>query len=330
MALIVPAEWSPHRALWLGFPSHEELWEEDLDAAQFEVAALARALAGPGDERVRLLVAGDAAEGAARALLEGSGVEIVRGQFGDIWLRDTGPIFVDDGRAMGFKFNGWGGKYQLEGDDTVAEQIAAAAGAPLVNNSFILEGGAVAPAGLGTTLTPRQCLLNPNRNPGWDQAAAEAALKASLGAKKVLWLGDGLVEDHTDGHVDNLARFVGPGVVACPVAFGRDDPNAEIYAETARLLAGMTDAQGSPLQVMRIPSPGRILNEDGDVVPASHMNFLIANDAVIVPLYSEEAAGYAIEALEALFPEREVIGLPSKAILTGGGSFHCITQQEPA
>jgi len=279
MALIVPAEWSPHRALWLGFPSHEELWEEDLDAAQFEVAALARALAGPGDERVRLLVAGDAAEGAARALLEGSGVEIVRGQFGDIWLRDTGPIFVDDGRAMGFKFNGWGGKYQLEGDDTVAEQIAAAAGAPLVNNSFILEGGAVDHDGLGTILTTRQCLLNPNRNPGWDQAAAEAALKASLGAKKVLWLGDGLVEDHTDGHVDNLARFVGPGVVACPVAFGRDDPNAEIYAETARLLAGMTDAQGSPLQVMRIPSPGRILNEDGDVVPASHMNFLIANDA---------------------------------------------------
>ncbi|MBN9320494.1 MAG: agmatine deiminase family protein, partial [Caulobacterales bacterium] len=165
MALIVPAEWSPHRALWLGFPSHEELWEEDLDAAQFEVAALARALAGPGDERVRLLVAGDAAEGAARALLEGSGVEIVRGQFGDIWLRDTGPIFVDDGRAMGFKFNGWGGKYQLEGDDTVAEQIAAAAGAPLVNNSFILEGGAVDHDGLGTILTTRQCLLNPNRNP---------------------------------------------------------------------------------------------------------------------------------------------------------------------
>ena len=330
MALIVPAEWSPHRALWLGFPSHEELWEEDLNAAQFEVAALARALAGPGDERVRLLVAGDAAEGAARALLEGSGVEIVRGQFGDIWLRDTGPIFVDDGRAMGFKFNGWGGKYQLEGDDTVAEQIAAAAGAPLVNNDFILEGGAVDHDGLGTILTTRQCLLNPNRNPGWDQASAEAALKASLGARKVLWLGDGLAEDHTDGHVDNLARFVGPGVVACPVAFGRDDPNAEIYAETARLLAGMTDAQGSPLQVMRIPSPGRILNEDGDIVPASHMNFLIANDAVIVPLYSEDAAGYAIEALEALFPEREVIGLPSKAILTGGGSFHCITQQEPA
>jgi agmatine deiminase len=336
MTFTVPAEWSPHRALWLGFPSHAELWEDDLNAAQFEVAALARALAGPGGERVRLMVAGDAAEGAARALLEGAGgVEIVRGQFGDIWLRDTGPIFVAGGgtgghgpACAGFRFNGWGGKYQLEGDEAVAEQIAAAAGAPLTTHDFVLEGGAIDHDGLGTVLTTRQCLLNPNRNPGWDEAAAEAALRVSLGAKKVLWLGEGLLEDHTDGHVDNLARFVAPGVVACPVAFGRDDPNAEVYAETARLLAGMTDAQGSPLQVVRIPSPGLFHNDDGDVVPASHMNFIIANEAVVAPLYTEETAGYAIEALQSLFPEREVIGLPSKAILTGGGSFHCITQQE--
>jgi agmatine deiminase len=336
MTLSVPAEWSQHRAMWLGFPSHAELWQDDLTAAQFEVAALARALAGPGGERVRLMVAGDAAEGAARALLDGvGGVEFVRGQFGDIWLRDTGPIFVAGAgtgghgpACAGFRFNGWGGKYQLEGDDTVAEQIAAAAGAPLHAHDFVLEGGAVDHDGLGTILTTRQCLLNPNRNPGWDQATAEAALRTSLGARKVLWLGDGLAEDHTDGHVDNLARFVAPGVVACPVAFGRDDPNAEIYAETARLLAGMSDAQGSPLQVVRIPSPGLVRNEDGDIVPASHMNFVIANGAVVVPLYTEETAGYAIEALQGLFPEREVIGLPSKAILTGGGSFHCITQQE--
>jgi agmatine deiminase len=336
--LTVPAEWSPHRALWLGFPSHGEVWLDDLTAAQFEVAALARALAGPGAERVRMMVAGDAAEGAARALLEGvAGVEIVRGQFGDIWLRDTGPIFVHGGGAgghgpacAGFAFNGWGGKYEMEGDDTVAEQIAAAAGAPMTVHPFIMEGGSLDHDGLGTVLTTRQCLLNPNRNPGWDEAAASAALAASLGARKVLWLGDGLAGDHTDGHVDNLARFVAPGVVACPVAFGRNDPNAEIYAETARLLGGMTDAQGSPLQVVRIPSPGLVKNEGGDMVPASHMNFIIANGAVITPVYNEETAGWAVEALQGLFPEREVIGLPSKAILTGGGSFHCITQQEPA
>ncbi|PTS91732.1 MULTISPECIES: agmatine deiminase family protein [unclassified Caulobacter] len=333
MTPTVPAEWAPHRAMWLGFPSHAELWQEDLEQAQGEVAALARALAGPGGERVRLMVVGDEAEAAARALLSDTTVEYVRGQFGDIWLRDTGPIFVETARgpfAAGFRFNGWGGKYDLEGDDIVAEQIAAASGVELRRNGFVLEGGALDHDGLGTLLTTRQCLLNPNRNGDWTEAAASTALAEALGARKVLWLGDGLLNDHTDGHVDNLARFVAPGVVACPMAFGADDPNAEVYAETARTLAGMTDSRGSPLQVVRIPSPGKILDEDGEIIPASHMNFLIANEAVIVPIYAEESGAFAVEVISGLFPERQVIGLPSTAILTGGGSFHCISQQEPA
>jgi agmatine deiminase len=328
---IIPAEWAPHRAMWLGFPSHEQLWQEDLEPAQDEVADLARALAGPGEERVRLMVCGDEAEAAARKRLDGvAGVEIVRALFGDIWLRDTGPIFREDGKAIGFRFNGWGGKYDLEGDDQVAAQIAAASGAPLIANDFILEGGAVDHDGWGTVLTTRQCLLNPNRNPGWDEATAEAALREALGARKVLWLGDGLRNDHTDGHVDNLARFVAPGVVASPIAWGKADPNAELYDETARQLAAMTSPRGAPLQVMRIPSPGW-MDGDGGPAPASHMNFIIANRAVIVPLYEDEKAGaFAVDAVQSLFPERKAIGLSSKAILTGGGSFHCITQQEPA
>ena len=334
MTPTVPAEWAPHSAMWLGFPSHADLWQDDLEAAQAEVAALARALAGPGGERVRLLIEGDDAEAAARALLQGvAGVEFVRGQFGDIWLRDTGPIFLQDGqagRAVSFRFNGWGGKYVLEGDEGVADQIAAAAGKPMRAFDFILEGGAVDHDGLGTVLTTRQCLLNPNRNPGWTQALAEAALADALGARKVLWLGDGLLNDHTDGHIDNLARFVAPGVVACPIAFGRDDPNADLYDETARALSHMTDARGAPLQVMRLASPGRIDDGEGLPVPASHMNFIIANKAVIAPLYAEQAGGFVLEALASLFPERQVIGLASRAILTGGGSFHCISQQEPA
>jgi len=333
MSLTVPGEWAPHAAMWLGFPSHEELWEDDLAPAQAEVAALARALAGPGGERVRLLVQGDEAEAAARALLAGARVEIVRGLFGDIWLRDTGPIFTlnqNGVAAAAFRFNGWGGKYVLEGDDGVAEQLAAASGAPLTGHEMVLEGGALDHDGFGTVLTTRQCLLNANRNPGWDVAVAEAALKSALGAKKVLWLGDGLLNDHTDGHVDNLARFVAPGVVACPVSFGRDDPNGALYDETAALLASMTDARGAPLQVMRVASPGFIDAGKGEPSPASHMNFIIANSAVIAPIYEERAGGFALDALAGLFPEREVIGLPSRAILTGGGSFHCITQQEPA
>jgi agmatine deiminase len=334
MTLTVPAEWAAHRAMWLGFPSHPELWEDDLEPARQEVAALARALAGPGHERVKLLVSGADAMAAARALLGGTpGIEIVAGRFGDIWLRDTGPIFLTDGSARagaGFRFNGWGGKYVLEGDETVAGQIAQAAGDPLEAHDFVLEGGALDHDGAGTVLTTRQCLLNSNRNPSWDQDAAEQALRGALGARKVLWLGEGLMNDHTDGHVDNLARFCAPGVVACPMARGEDDPNAAAYDAAARALAGMSDADGRPLRVMRIPSPGRILDEDGEPIAASHMNFLIANNAVIAPIYGEAAGRFALEALKALFPGREVIGLHSKAILTGGGSFHCITQQEPA
>ena len=318
--------------MWLGFPSHAELWETDLDAAQDEVAALARALAGPGGEQVRLMVCGDEAMAAAKARLGGvAGIEFVPGRFGDIWLRDTGPIFISANEAAAFRFNGWGGKYELEGDDEVAEQVGAAENARLAKHDFILEGGAIDHDGEGTILTTRQCLLNPNRNPGWTQDAAEAALAEALGAKKVLWLGDGLRNDHTDGHVDNLARFVAPGVVAAPIAYGKGDPNGRVYDETAQLLSGMTDAAGRQLTVMRVPSPGWIEGDDRQPIPASHMNFLIANRAVIVPLYDQKRAGeFAMEALAHLFPGREVIGLPSKAILTGGGSFHCITQQVPA
>jgi agmatine deiminase len=334
MSLVVPAEWAPHKAMWLGFPSHGELWQEDLEPAQAEVAALARALAGPGAERVRLLTADEGLD-AARALLgDVAGVEIVPGRFGDIWLRDTGPIFAKGpagDEARGFRFNGWGGKYLLAYDDEVAEQIAGHAGAPLISQNYILEGGAVDHDGAGTVLTTGQCLLNENRNPGWTEAEAEAALAEALGARKVLWLGDGLANDHTDGHVDNLARFVAPGVAACPVAFGRGDVNAEAYDDAARRLAAMTDAEGRALQVVRIPSPGFVEHPvDGGAAPASHMNFIIANRAVIMPTYGEpRATELALQALAAIFPDREVIGLPSLAVLTGGGSFHCITQQEP-
>ena len=318
--------------MWLGFPSHAELWETDLDAAQDEVAALARALAGPGGEQVRLMVCGDEAMAAARARLDGvENIEFVPGRFGDIWLRDTGPIFDSDGVANAFEFNGWGGKYELEHDDTVAVQIAGHARAALKPHAFILEGGAVDHDGAGTILTTRQCVLNANRNAGWNEETAGAALTSALGARKVLWLGEGLFNDHTDGHVDNLARFVAPGVVACPVAWGTKDPNADVYDAAARDLAAMTDAEGTPIRVIRIPSPGVVVDEDEKIVPASHMNFLIANGAVIVPTYGDEtAAGLACKALAEVFPDRQIIPLPSIAILSGGGSFHCITQQEPA
>ena len=328
----IPAEWSPHRAMWVGWPSHAELWEENLEPAQAEVEALVRALAGPGDERVKLMVGNaEALEEARARFADAPAVQVVGGRFGDIWLRDTGPIFgAGSARAAAFRFNGWGGKYDLPHDDEVADQIGRAAGVTLDRHDVVLEGGALDHDGAGTVLTTRQCLLNPNRNGDWTEAKAEAALAQALGARKVLWLGDGLLNDHTDGHVDNLARFVAPGVVACPIAWGENDPNAEVYDAVARDLLAMTDAEGRAIRVLRIPSPGRI-EDEGEVIPASHMNFLIANGAVIVPTYGDErAADLARQALQTVFPDREIIPLPSLAVLSGGGSFHCISQQEPA
>lgn len=329
MSTPVPAEWSPHRAMWLGFPSHPELWEDDLAEAQDEVAVLARALAGPGREHVKLAACGAVGLTAAAAAVGGiDGIEIVPLDFGDVWLRDTGPIFTAPGEAAGFRFSGWGGKYDLPHDDTVADRLAARAGARLTRHDFVLEGGALDHDGAGTVLTTRQCLLNPNRNRGWREGEAERALGTALGARRVLWLDQGLMNDHTDGHVDNLARFVAPGVVTCPMAFGEDDPNAAVYDTVAETLAGFTDANGTKLRVARMPSPGRMKDDEHHVIPASHMNFLIANGAVIMPTYESFAAGFALEVLKDLFPDREVIGLPSRALLSGGGSFHCISQQE--
>ena len=321
----IPAEWSPHRAMWVGWPSHGELWEDNLEPAQAEVEALVRALAGPGRERVKLMVGKAEALDDARTRFAGvADVEVVNGRFGDIWLRDTA-------KAAAFRFNGWGGKYELEHDDTVADQIGRASGVPLERHDLILEGGALDHDGQGTIVTTRRCLLNPNRNPGWTEAEAEAALMASLGARKVLWLGDGLLNDHTDGHVDNLARFVAPGVIACPIAWGRNDPNDAVYDAIARTLSEMTDATGARLKLLRLPSPGFIGDEDEKPIPASHMNFLIANGAVIVPDYGNaRAVDLVCQGLKTVFPEREIIPLSSIAILSGGGSFHCISQQEPA
>ena len=312
--------------MWVGWPSHGELWEDNLEPARAEVEVLVRALAGPGKEQVRLLVGNDEALPDAQARFgDVAGVTVVPGRFGDIWLRDTGPIFTaGSARARAFRFNGWGGKYELEHDDTVADQIAAASNVPLDRSDAVLEGGALDHDGTGTVLTTRQCLLNANRNADWTEARAEAVLADALGAQRVVWLGDGLLNDHTDGHVDNLARFVAPGVVACPVAFGTDDPNAEVYDACARDLAAVG------FRVVRIPSPGRLEDEDGEPIPASHMNFLIANGAVVVPTYGDQtAARMAGEALASVFPDREIILSPSTAVLSGGGSFHCITQQEP-
>jgi agmatine deiminase len=320
----VPAEWSEQRRLFTAWPSHVELWQEDLQQARSEVAAMVRALAA--GQAVTVIACGAEALTTANESLGGV-ARIVSAPFGDIWVRDTGPIFAGvDGQltAIRFRNNGWGGKYALPNDDAIGDEIAALADTPAIQHEFILEGGALEHNGEGWVLTTRQCLLNPNRNPGWTQELAERHLQESLGCKRVLWLQEGLLNDHTDGHVDNLARFIGADTVVCQHASGADDPNADLYKRIAIELA----SQG--LQVCTIPSPGRVLSEDGEVMPASHMNFIIGNHAVVVPVYGTASSEEAVSLLQQLFPDRQVLGVRSNALLTGGGSFHCITQQEPA
>lgn len=317
-------EWAPHQAVWIGFPSHADLWEQDLRPAQEEVAAFAAAVHAEGaGEEVRLVAANEEAAAVARKLAPFATVIVE--PFGDIWLRDTGAIVLGSGaerRAQGFRFNGWGEKYSLEGDDSIGERLASAAGLPFAKAEWILEGGAIDGDGSGTFLTTEQCLLNPNRNPGFDKEEIEGRLARELGATRVVWLGDGLENDHTDGHVDNLARFVGPNRVVVPEA-EPEDPNLEIYADAAETLL---DAD---LDVIAIPSPGRLEDEEGEIIPASYMNFYIGNAAVVVPQYGAPNDDAAVAALQEIFPDRRIVGLRADHVLTGGGSFHCISQQVP-
>ncbi|MEC7523789.1 MAG: agmatine deiminase family protein [Myxococcota bacterium] len=334
-----PAEWEPHQAVWLAWPSHDELWAQLLPDAQREHEALCRAIADvdedgrPRGESLHVLVPDAMREIEARAALEGTGARFHRVPFGDIWMRDIAPIFVrnEDGDVspVCFAFNGWGGKYILDGDDLVAGRVGELAGGELYAFGWVLEGGAIEPNGDGTLLTTRQCLLNPNRNPGMDLARIESGLADSLGAEKVLWLDEGLLNDHTDGHVDTLARFVDETTVVCMEARDEDDPNREVLDRIAADLAEMTDARGRKLQVERVPSPGRIEDDEGLLMPASYVNFYIANTTVVVPTYGSPYDDEAVEALSSLFPGRKVVGCSARAILAGGGAFHCITQQQP-
>ena len=319
-----PPEWAEHEWVWIGFPSHEDLWADDLEPAQAEVAAFAAAVhAGGAGEQVRLVAANTGA--AARAVGLAPFATIVEEPFGDIWLRDTGPIVLETGCeriARSFRFNGWGGKYELEGDDTVGLRLAASAGVAAQRREWILEGGAIDVDGTGLAATTEQCLLNPNRNPGMRRGEIEARLAEDLGIERLLWLGEGLANDHTDGHVDNLARFVAEGRLAIPAPAAEGDPNAAVYEDARRR------AEAFGLEVATLPSPGLVMR-DGEIVPASYMNFYVGNAAVVVPLYGAPNDEAAVETIGALFPGRNAVGLRAGHVLTGGGSFHCISQQVP-
>ncbi len=317
----MPPEWAPQDWLWIGFPHDAEEWPEVLACAQEQIAAFANAVADSGQE-VRLLVRDAANEVRARSLVSGA-VRVERRVFGDVWLRDTGPLVREDGTALRCRFNGWGGKFLMEGDQTIGGELARDAGLEVIESDWILEGGAIDGDGTGLVVSTEQCLLNPNRNPELSRSEIEARLFRDLGFDRVLWLGDGLLNDHTDGPVDNLARFVGPNRLALPRATGEGDPNAAVYADAR------ARAEAFGVAVTEIPSPG--LMSRGDFVePASYANFAVTSHLVVVPTFGSPHDEEGVAAIAALFPDRATIGLPADAVLAGGGGFHCASQQMPA
>ena len=320
----MPPEWAPQDWLWIGFPHLAEEWPDYLEPAQEQIAAFANAVAKSGQE-VRLLVRDEANEARARSIVS-EAVKFERCAYADIWVRDTGPLVVtnlEEHSAVRFSFNGWGGKYLMDGDQTIGGELAREAGLAVSTSSMILEGGAVDGDGTGLAVTTEQCLLNQNRNPNMSRDEIEAELKVMLGFERILWLGEGLINDHTDGHVDNLARFVAPNRLVVPEAAGADDPNAGIYADAKARAADFG------VEVVTIPSPG-LITRDGAIEPASYVNFAITTNLVVVPTFGSPHDQRGVEAIAALFPDREAIGISADAVLAGGGGFHCASQQMPS
>lgn len=335
----MPAEWSRHDAVWTAWPHDPDQWLQGLAAPQRAlmqmVAAIVDLEAGvPRGERVELLVRDARDEAAARLMLgpAAAGVRFHQMRYGDVWLRDTGPIFVTrtgEISAARFQFDGWGGKYLMEGDTEVAARVGAVAGVRGAAFDFVLEGGAIEVDGEGTVLTTRQCLLGGGRNPGLDQRALEARLAWALGVHHVVWLDRGLANDHTDGHIDTLARFVAPGVVTCMEAQS-GDPNREALDGIVADLGSARTADGQRLEVVTVPSPGAVEDAAGNLMPASYMNFYVGNTTVIVPTYGVDADDAAVQAIAAMFPTRRAVAVDGKPVVVGGGAFHCSTQQQPS
>lgn len=332
-ALAKPPEWGAHRAVWLAWPALADEWLGDLESPRRCVAELCAAIADVDPitnesrgEALHMLVLDDVAAAAARDAID---VPVVfhRIPYGDIWMRDTAPVFVtgDEGAiaAVSFAFNGWGGEYLFEHDPQVAARVANAAGVELIEHADVLEGGAIDVDGAGLLLTTRQCLLNANRNPNRSESDMDRVLRDAFGVDRVIWLDRGLLNDHTDGHIDTIARFVGAGVVACMQPSDDDDPNREV------LHAIRSDLEAAGLDVATVPSPGRVDGPDGQPMPASYLNFYIANTTVVVPTYGSVHDGDAVAAVAALFPSRRTLGVDARGVITGGGAFHCITMDQP-
>jgi len=335
-----PAEWEPHAGTWLSWPHNRDSWPGHFEPVPAAYAEIVRAL--QGRETVHLSVGSEALEDEARRTLRAASIEPDRGivfhriETNDAWARDHGGVVavrerdgVRERAVLDFGFDAWGKKYgPWDLDDDVPRQMAEALGLPRFETKIVLEGGSVDGNGRGTILTTESCLLNPNRGPGRTRERMERLLADWLGATNVLWLGDGIAGDDTDGHVDDLTRFVDAGSVVTVVEDDPTDPNHVPLRENLERLRAMRDQDGKPLAIATLPMPPPVLVE-GQRCPASYANFYLANGACLLPTFGVPADARAAAVLRELLPGREVIGVPSRDLVYGLGAVHCLSQQVP-
>jgi agmatine deiminase len=333
----MPAEWEPHEATWLSWPQPDcNSFPGSYDRVIPTFVKMAETLAE--SEIVRINVSGAEQEKTVRKLLRScppERVEYFHIPTDEPWCRDHGPIFVKRDKSpqlavLNFGFNAWGFKLSpFDEDNAVPPAVAKALGLPIFNfEHFILEGGSIDTNGQGTLLTTESCLLNANRNPTLDRTAIEKKLRDKLGVKKILWLGDGIEGDDTDGHVDDITRFIGPSTVITAVEEDEHDPNFEPLQRNLDRLHTMRLADGEPLHVFTLPMPTRIMR-DGQRLPASYANFYIANSVVLLPVFNEHNDSWAVSALHEAFPTRRIVPIDCRELIWGLGAFHCLTQQQP-
>jgi len=335
-----PAEWEPHAATWLSWPHKRDSWPGKFDPVPAVFVRMVAALVE--GERVEILVRDAHDEAQVRALLAGVSrpdrVGLHRIPTDDAWIRDHGPVFLTrssgDAKpalaAVDWGYNAWGGKYPpWELDDRVPSRIAEELDVPVFHPGMILEGGSIDGNGAGVLLTTESCLLNRNRNPTLERNAIEERLRDYLGVEKVLWLGEGIAGDDTDGHVDDLARFVGPRAIVTVVEPDTRDPNHRPLCDNLERLRAMTDLHGRPFAILELPMPVP-RHHEGQRLPASYANFYIGNAVVLVPTFDDPSDERALAVLRRAFPSRKIVGLNAIDLVWGLGAFHCVTQQQPA
>lgn len=333
-----PAEWAPHTATWLSWPHKEESWPGKINTIYHPYCEFIKILTE--GEHVRINLADEKMKAFAIEQMQAVGANLDRIEFfdfptNDAWCRDHGPAFLINPETkqkaiVDWGYNAWGDKYPPYGlDDVIPTKIANRFGLPVYHPGIVMEGGSVDFNGKGTVLTTTACLLNKNRNPHLDQQQIEGYLQNYYGIEQVLWLGDGIVGDDTDGHIDDITRFVNGDTVVTVVEEDRNDKNYHILQGNLDTLKTMRLLDGKQLNIIELPMPDPVYYE-GQRLPASYANFYIANTAVIVPTYRCKNDERALDILQPLFPDRKIVGIDSSDIIWGLGSFHCLSQQEPA